>query len=269
MHRPTRGLVAALALGLAAAACRPAFVITKFPTNEALYKASLTEFRKHHWENAVSGFDKLTLDLGIRDTLLVSSYWYLGLAHEHQGDDLLAAQAFSRLMESFPDDPLAPHAALEAGRAYQRLWRRPSLDETYGLTALQTYTTLLQLYSQTDTAVADTARKEIATLHEWLATKDYDTGMFYFDNKAWDSGILYFKDVIARWPQTDHARLAMLRLAESYRTIHYDDDLQDICKQMRSRYPKDAKVQEDCRGVKIPADTSKAAGGPPPGPALP
>ena len=129
MHRQTRGLVAALALGLAAAACRPAFVVTKFPTNEALFKASLTEFNQHRWDNAVEGFDKLTLDLGVRDTLLVPSYWYLGLAHERAGDDLLAAQAFSRLVESFPDDSLGPRAALEAGRSYQRLWRDPSLDQ--------------------------------------------------------------------------------------------------------------------------------------------
>jgi outer membrane protein assembly factor BamD len=266
MHLQTRRLVAALALGLAAAACRPTFVVTKFPTNEALYRASLAEFRKHHWDNAVEGFDKLTLDLGIRDTLLVPSYWYLGLAHERQGDDLLAAQAFSRLTESFTDDSLAPHAALAAGRAYQRLWHKPSLDETYGLTAMQTYTMVLQLYGQTDTAVADTARHAIATLDEWFATKDYDAGMFYFRNNAWDSAILYFKDVVSKWPDTDHARQAMLRLAESYHKIHYTEDLADICAQMRSRYPADGKVREDCHGVKAPADTSKAPGAPAPGP---
>ncbi len=266
MHRQTRGLVAALALGLAAAACRPAFVVTKFPTNEALYKASLTEFRKHHWENAVSGFDKLTLDLGIRDTLLVPSYWYLGMAHLRQGEDLLAAQAFSRLVESFPDDSLASHADLAAGRAYQSLWHNPSLDETYGLTAMQTYTMLLQLYAQTDSAVADSARTQIAKLNEWFATKDFDTGMFYFRNDAWDSAILYFKDVVSKWPETDHGRRAMLRLAESYHKIHYAEDLADICTQMRSLYPNDGKVRDACRGVKAPADTSKAPGAPAPGP---
>jgi outer membrane protein assembly factor BamD len=265
MHRQTRGLVAALTLGLAAAACRPTFVVTKFPTNEALYKASLTQFREHHWDNAVAGFDKLTLDLGIRDTLLVPSYWYLAKAHENQGDDLLAAQAYSRLTESFTDDSLAPHALLAAGRAYQRLWRKPSLDETYGLTAMQTYTSLLQLFGQTNPAVADSARHEVATLNEWLATKDYDTGMFYFNHNphAWDSAILYFKDVLAKYPDTKHARLSMLRLSEAYKAIHYREDLADICKQMRARFPGDHDVGQDCRGVGAPADSSGAPGVPP------
>ncbi|HET7631442.1 MAG TPA: outer membrane protein assembly factor BamD [Gemmatimonadaceae bacterium] len=272
MHGKTRGTLAAAAIALAVAACHPAFVVTKFPTNEALYKASFAEFQKHHWSNAISGFDKLTLDLGIRDTLLVRSYWYLGLAHERNGDKLLAAQAFSRLTESFTDDTLAPHAALAAGRDYQSLWRKPSLDPTYGLTALQTYTLVVQLFAQTNPAVADSARKGIAELNEWFATKDYDTGMFYFRNKAWDSAILYFKDVVQKWPATDHARKALLHLAEAYRQIHYGEDLGDVCKQMRSLYPGDAKVRENCRGVGAPtaADTSAAAvdSGPPvPGPA--
>ena len=269
MHRQTRSLVAALALGMAAAACRPTFVVTKFPTNEALYNASLTEYNKGHWDNAVSGFDKLTLDLGVRDTLLARSYWYLGRAHERAGDDLLAAQAFSRLTESFPDDSLGPRAALEAGRAYQRLWRNPSLDDTYGQTALQTYTMLIQLYAQTDTAVADSARQAIAKLNEWFATKEYDTGYFYFRNGGWDSSILYFKNVVQKWPETKHAHDSMLRLAEAYRTIHYNDDLADICKQMRGLYPGDRAVGKDCQGVKAASDTTKAPSGVSRAPALP
>ena len=269
MLSQTRGRVAALALLVAAAACRPTFVLTKFPTNEALYKASLTEFRKGHWDNAVQGFDKLTLDLGVRDSLLVPSYWYLGLAHQRAGDDLLAAQAFSRLVESFPDDSLAPPAALRAGEAYQRLWHDPSLDDTYGQTALQTYTMLVQLYGQTDSTVADSARQQVAKLNEWFAAKDYETGMFYFRNKAWDSSILYFKDLVSKWPETKHARMAMLRLAEAYRTIHYGEDLADICKQMRSLYPGDREVAGDCRGVKLPTDTTRVPGDTSRGPAPP
>ena len=64
---------------------------------------------------------------------------------------------------------------------------------------------LIQLYAQTDTIVADSARTDIAKLNEWFATKDYDTGMFYFKNKAWDSAILYFKNVVQKWPETEHA----------------------------------------------------------------
>jgi outer membrane protein assembly factor BamD (BamD/ComL family) len=125
------------------------------------------------------------------------------------------------------------------------------------------------LYGQTDSTVADSARQRVAQLNEWFAAKDYDTGMFYFRNKAWDSSILYFKDLVSKWPEAKHARMAMLRLAEAYRTIHYGEDLADICKQMRSLYPGDREVVSDCRGVKLPSDTTSVPGDTSRGPAPP
>ena len=131
MHRLPWRLVAASSL-VAVAACRPEFKLKNLTTNDALYKASLEEYRRHHWDNAIVGFEKLSTDLPARDSLLPRSYWYLASAHEHQDEHLLAAQSFSRLVESFPEDSLADDAALEAARAYKRLWRKPGLDATYG-----------------------------------------------------------------------------------------------------------------------------------------
>src|SRR5579871_2652884 len=143
--RQTVWTFVAASLLLASAACHPEFQLKNWTTNEALYTASLAEYRAHHWDNAVTGFEKLTTDLPARDSLLPRSYWYLASAHEEIGEYLLAAQSFSRLVESFPDDSLAPKAGLEAARSYARLWRRPELDPTYGETALASYNTLIGL----------------------------------------------------------------------------------------------------------------------------
>ena len=129
------------------ASCHAPLDIKKFQgTPDKLYVASLTAFKKHHWDDAVAGFEKLTLDLPAHDTLLAQSYFYLGEAHEHKVEPLLAAQGFSRLAEAFPDDSLAPPALFAAGHAYEKLWRRPDLDATYGQSALSEYQTLLALY---------------------------------------------------------------------------------------------------------------------------
>ena len=102
MHRTSWRLVAALLVS--AAACRPEFQLKRFTTNEALYSASLREFQRRKWDNAVTGFDKLTTELPARDTLLPRSYWYLASAHENLGEHLLAAQSFNRLVETFQDN---------------------------------------------------------------------------------------------------------------------------------------------------------------------
>src|SRR5262245_25967304 len=243
MHARTSFCVA-LAAAAALSACRAGFRVNKFPTNESLYAAALNEYNRKHWGNAVTAFEKLTNDLPARDTLLPRSYWYLANAHDRQRENLLAAQSYTRLYESFPDDSLADDAALEAARSYRKLWRKPGLDATYGETALTTYNTLLGLYPATEHA--DAAKREIAELEQWFATKNYETGRFYLRKKAYDSAILYFKYVLERWPNVPRARDALLRLAEAYKAIRYREDFAETCTKLRQSYPADPEIAQAC-----------------------
>jgi outer membrane protein assembly factor BamD len=244
----------AIAAAVALTACRGGFRVNRFPTNEGLYAAGLREYQKKKWANAILAFEKLTNDLPARDTLLPRAYWYLGSSHSHQREHLLAAQSYNRLYESFPDDTLSDDAALEAARSYKRLWRKPTLDATYGDMALSTYNTLLGLYGDTS-PLAETARREIADLEQWFATKNYETGLYYFRRRAYDSAILYFKYAVERWPNVPRARDALLRLAESYRAIRYREDYAETCQKLRQSYPGDREIGEACSGARR-ADTT-------------
>ncbi|NUR33249.1 MAG: outer membrane protein assembly factor BamD [Gemmatimonadaceae bacterium] len=257
-----RALVATLLL--LAAACHPDFEITKFPTNEALYRAATEEFARGRWENAVAAFEKLTTDLPARDTLLPRAHWYLARAHQEKAEWVLAATSFSRLTESFPDDSLADDAALEAARSYRKLWRKPALDPTYGESALASYNTLLGLYPTSP--LIPQARKELADLEEMFAQKNYLSGMYYFRRGGYDSGIIYFKDVINRYPQSASARLAQLRLVDSYKKIRYREDAVEACAALRKRFPDDAEVRATCADVAAPPSpvASNPASAPPP-----
>lgn len=229
------------------AACRPEFQLKNFTTNEQLYTASLKEFQRGHWDNAQAGFEKLTTDLPPRDSLLPRSYWYLAESHDKMGEHLLAAQSFSRLTETFPDDSLADDAALESARAYKKLWRRPELDPSYGETAVASYNTLIGLYPTSP--LIPQAQKELAELDEWFAEKDYDSGEYYFRRKAWDSANLYFKDVLAKHPNAPKAHDAGTKLVESYKHIGYKDDAADLCGELKQRYPNDQQINDVCRGL--------------------
>lgn len=251
MHVRTFTGVALAAAALTA--CRGGFRANRFPSNESLYAAGLSEYQRKHWGNAITAFEKLTNDLPARDTLLPRAYWYLATAHEWQREHLLAAQSFTRLYESFPDDSLADDAALEAARSYRRLWRKPMLDATYGETALATYNTMIGLYGETS-AHAAAARKEIAELEDWFATKNYETGRYYLRRKAFDSAILYFKYVLERWPHVPRSRDALLRLAEAYQAIRYRDDFAETCTKLRQTYASDPDVLRACGAVRT-ADT--------------
>src|SRR5207342_2008005 len=69
-----RGACAALVV---IGACAPAFKLSKFKTNPDLYAAATREYKKGHWDNAIQAYERLTLDLPARDTLLPFAYWYL------------------------------------------------------------------------------------------------------------------------------------------------------------------------------------------------
>jgi outer membrane protein assembly factor BamD len=202
--------------------------------------------------------EKLTTDLPARDTLLPRAHWQLAKAHDARGEFVLAATSYTRLVESFPDDSLADDAALEAARDYKRLWRKPQLDPTYGETALATYNTLLGLYPQSP--LIPEARKELAELEEMFAQKNYLAGLYYFRRKAWDSGIIYFKDVITKWPSSPAARTAQLRLVETYKTIRYGEDAQDACAALKKNFPNDAEVLAACAGIAAPQVPAAATG---------
>ena len=229
---------------LSGAACAAGFQLKNYKGTDELYRATLREYEQHHWENAVTGFEKLTLDLPARDTLLPKSYWFLANAQAQQGEHLLAAQSFTRLAETFPDDSLADDALFQSGIAYEKMWRKPQLDATYGESAMGVFRTLLSVYP-TSPLIAQT-NAELAKLDDWYATKDYETGMHYLRRKAYDSAILYFKDVLKAHPNAPETRLAALRLLESYRMINYTDDAAELCATLRKSYAADREIIAAC-----------------------
>ncbi len=244
MPRPI--LLAAL-LVLPGTACFHAFNVRDYPTSTALYEAGMDKYRRGKFGDAATAFERLTLDLPTRDSLLPRAHWYLGQARLKRQERLLAAQAFIRLTETTPDDTLADDALLMSGRAYGGMWKRPSLDPQYGLLAQTQYRLLIGAYPQS--SLIDTASKELRRLDEMLAAKVYETGMHYTRRKAYDSAILYFKDVVKDFPESNRAREAMLRMVEIYRlpVMNYKDDAEEVCAALRATYPSHPSVLETCK----------------------
>jgi outer membrane protein assembly factor BamD len=237
-----------LVLGLALTmACGPSFRVARYPSSESLFSAGVQQVRQRKWDNAVQAFEKLTLELPARDSLLPVSHFYLAQAYSGRGDHLLAAQASLRMAESFATDTLADRAMYRAGREYQQMWRKPTLDPQYGGEATVVYQTLLGLYP--DSPWSDSATVQLKVLQEMYAAKDYETAMHYVRRKAWDSAIIYLRDIVERYPETAKAKDAYLRLAETYDAIRYVDDKADVCRTLREKFPADREVLDVCGRV--------------------
>lgn len=234
-----------LALLLAAPlACKPPFDPKIYPSADKLYQVAMAEYKAGRFDNAAKAFEKLTLDLPARDPRLPLAFYYLAQSQEKNGENLLAAGTYNRLIDAFPQDTLVDDALFLSGRAYEREWRHPELDATYGKSAITAYESLLASYP--DSPFSKRAQDRLTRLDEWLAEKDYNTAYLYLKRKAYDSAILYLKDVIRQHPNAKKTRDAYLRLLEAYRAIKYTEDARDLCDAMRKAYPNDRDVREAC-----------------------
>jgi len=234
-----------LALLLAAPlACKPPFDPKIYPTADKLYEVALAEYKARRYDNAAKAFEKLTLDLSARDPRLPLAYYYLAQSQARNGENLLAAGTYNRLIDAFPQDTLVDDAFYLSGLAYEHEWRRPQLDATYGKSAQTAFESLLGSFP--DSRYAPLAKKELDKLDEWFAEKDYDTGYLYLKRKAFDSAIIYFKDVIRLHPHAPKTRDAYLRLHEAYRAIRYTEDARELCDAMRKAYSNDREVLKTC-----------------------
>jgi outer membrane protein assembly factor BamD len=168
------------------------------------------------------------------------------------GSHLEAAREFRKTSDETPNDPLAPEALLRVADVYAELWRRPELDPSYGQTALATYQELLNRYPGTTAAAR--AQQRINDLQERFAYKEYRAALYYFKLKAYDSAILYLKDVVATYPRAAVAPDALIKLVQAYRRLGYKEDVQETCGYLRRYHPN----ARGSRGV-CPADSTGAS----------
>lgn len=247
-------LLPAITALLLSVACRPSFDPRQFGNDHSrLYTVALEHLRQERWDNAIAGFERLTIDLPARDPLLPLSIFYLAEAHGGKNEHLLAAQNYSRVAESFPQDTLADDALLRAGRSYARLWRKPQLDPEYGEQARSTLQTLVAVYP--DSPLAEEARTEIAALDDKFAQKIYGNGMFYVRRNANHSAVIYFRDVVEQYPNTPTAKEALFRMVEAFREENWREDAEETCQALHSKYPSDQAVRELCGAPAVTATT--------------
>jgi outer membrane assembly lipoprotein YfiO len=200
--------------------------------------------RHGKWGEAEKQLNRAVLEFAPGDSRIARAHFFLGEALYAQGRHLEAAREFRKASDETPNDPIAPEALLRLGDVYSDLWRRPELDPTYGQTALSTYQELLNRYPGSNGAKR--AQLRIAELDERFAYKAYKSAMFYFRLKAYDSAILYLKDLVATYPKAAVVPDALVKLVHAYKTLGYREDVQETCGYIRRFHPKAPGADEVC-----------------------
>lgn len=227
-----------------AAGCGSTLKPETFPTPDGLWEASMAAYERGDCGDALIGFDAVAIRLPPRDPRVAEARYLAAMCELDDGDRLEAARRFRRLATDFPQHERAPWALLREGDAYADLWGRPELDPTYGRSALSSYREVLSLYPAGDPA--DSARVRLQDLQDLFARKDLKNGDFYLRFGAYDSAIIYFRSVVAQWPESRLAPVALLKLVETYRKIGYTEEAQETCAHLRRFYPDTEGVADQC-----------------------
>jgi outer membrane protein assembly factor BamD len=231
----------------AAAACHPGrsrLTVPVIAQPEVDLERAMRLFRRGDFRHAQTILQRTTFEFPPGAPELAQVRYYLAECFFQLGDHVQAASDFRKVADEFPTTEYAPLALLRAGDANLRLWHRPELDPTYGETALAIYQELAGRYPESDAAAR--ARPHVKRLENEFAEKTYKTGVFYFRRKAYDSAIIYFRDVIANYPNAGRAPDALLRLVDSYRAIRYTPEVQETCEHLRRFYPNATGLERSC-----------------------
>ncbi|HET7789351.1 MAG TPA: outer membrane protein assembly factor BamD [Gemmatimonadales bacterium] len=237
---------------LALAACRPAPAATRAAPDPGVVLAEArSQFRHGKFAKALLSLQRLKFELQPGDSAQAEVAYDMAECEFQTGDLPQAAHDFRAVSEGYPNSQYAPLALLREGDANLRQWKVPELDPAAGDAALAIYQELAERYPGTDAA----ARGQIHAreLREQFAEKEYKNGMFYFRRHAWDSAIIYFKSVIATYPETTWVPQALLRLVDSYRAIGYTEERVEACAHLHQYFPTTPGLADRC-----PADTAAA-----------
>lgn len=227
-----------------AAAPAPASQSASVAEINSLWQKAEWSVRHGKWNDATKLLERILLELPPGDQRIAQAHYWLGEAYYARGSHLEAVREFRKVSDETPNHPLAPEALLRAGDVYADLWRRPELDPTYGQTALATYQELLNRYP--GISAAKRAQARITELNERFAYKAYKAALFYFRLKAYDSTILYLKDLAATYPKASIVPDALVKLVEAYSKLGYREDVQETCNYIRQFHPKAPRANEVC-----------------------
>ena len=246
-----RGIVTAGLLGLAACGkgapktgAAPLNTVATQEELQALWQRAGGEYARGRWNKAATLYERVALEVPPGDTLATAAHFRLAECYFGQRSQLQAAREFRKVSDDAPTSRLAPEALLRAGDAYADLWRRPELDPTYGQTALATYQEVLSRYP--DAPAAARARLRISELEEMFARKDFKTATYYYRLKAYDSAILYLKDIAASYPRATVTPQVLLTLVHAYQKVNYAEDVTETCSYIRRYHPATPGVDQAC-----------------------
>jgi outer membrane assembly lipoprotein YfiO len=205
-------LLVLLAVALSPAGCSNAPLPGEVPGEEGDFHRAERLFRQGRYLQAVEALDAFRSEHPGSDRI-DDAIFLLGMAHEKQGENLLARDEFDRLLRDYPQSDHREEAQFERALAWLADARGPALDPEPTEEALSALRAYLRLYPE-GAHRAEVERHE-ATCLDRLAVKAYLNGRTYLKANHGDAAIIYFEKSLSIRGESSRAADAMEGIARA------------------------------------------------------
>lgn len=123
-----------------------------------------------------------------------------------------AAQAFQKLVDDYPNSKLIDRAKYETAYCAYKSSLKPAYDVGPTDKAIKAFEEFVD--SNKDSQLSKEADRTVQRLRDKAAEKSFATAKFYEAQKHYDSAIIYYRDVVERFPNSSFVNEAALKVEE-------------------------------------------------------
>ena len=215
-------------------------------TADEVYNVGVQALLEEDWGRATQAFERVLLVPGFEQAAEAR----LQMAEAEYGREryIESRAEFQRVIDRWPADSTAPHAALGVCRSLAGLSPKTQRDQTF---TRQARTVCGQIAAEYAGTLVGLRSAEIGLeMHDKLAEHDYEVGLHYLKRGLVDSSILYFEDVVDDYPDSKWAAWALFKMIEAFDRIGYVQDIETHRQRLLADYPdsEPAKLIRDGGG---------------------
>ncbi len=246
-----------LAFGVCAtlSACGGGKLRANLTTDERLEHA-LKLFEKHDYFEARTQFRIITLNAP-GSAIVDKAQFYLAECHFHMEEYIIAGEEYKKLIRLYPQSEYLDDAQFKIGLAYYKLSPKSDLDQKYTWQAIEEFQQFMEDYPES--ALKEEVQNYFQQVRNKLAKKDFDTADLYRKLAYYESALVYFDEVLARFYDTKYAEATLFYKAEILYKIAKYDESRDAIHLLMDKYRRDASPSETGAAAAKPKFQERAA----------
>lgn len=230
------GLAGLLIVVAGCSTAKPPDVIT----SPDLFEWSQTHFDEEDYAAARNGFQRFMLSDPL-SPMTDSAAYMLAESQLRFGQELEAADEFSRLAIGRPNSDLADDAQLGVCRAYLAASPKVTLSQEHTNRAIVECGRLLQFFPASD--LRPQAEALMAEARAKLAEKSYVLGKYYFDRKFYESANVYFEKAMSESPGPELMPRLLEKMWDSYTHVGFDTEARVVRDRLYEEFPDSEEAE--------------------------